>query len=163
MSVETMDRDEDGAEPAERVLEMTRVFDAPRELVFKAWTEPEHLARWWGCAMTQVIDVDGFIRPGETFKVKMQLEDGSLHRVRGVCRDFERPERVSFTWAWEDEDGNLGHETLVTVTLVDLGGKTELNFRQALFETMEMRDLHHEGWSASFERLVGFLSAKQAA
>ena len=148
---------------ADRILLMTRVFDAPRELVFKAWTEPEHLARWWGCAMTTATTFKGDFREGGAFHVKMRLEDGSDHRVRGVYRAFDPPERLSFTWAWEDENGNLGHETIVTVTLVDLDGRTELTLRQAIFESTEMRDMHREGWTASFDRLVDFLALARAA
>ena len=148
---------------ADRILLMTRVFDAPRELVFKAWIEPEHLARWWGCAMTTVTTFKGDFREGGAFRVVMRLEDGSDHRVRGVYRAVEPPERLSFTWAWEDEEGNLGHETIVTVTLADRDGKTELTLRQAIFETEEMRDLHREGWTASFDRLVDFLAPARAA
>ncbi len=148
---------------ADRTLIMTRIFDAPRELVFAAWTEPDHLARWWGCAGTKVTRFTGDFRVGGGFRVTMRLEDGSDHRVCGVCREFVRPERLSFTWASEDENGVLGHETVVTVSFADLDGRTELTLHQAEFESVDMRDQHETGWTMSFDRLVAFVADRSAA
>jgi uncharacterized protein YndB with AHSA1/START domain len=146
------------AAPAERVLLITRLLDAPRRLVFKAWTEPEHVVRWWGCAGSTVTTFKRDLRPGGEYRVLMRLDDGTDHRVRGVYREIVEPERLVFTWAWEDAAGHLGHETLVTVTLVERGGKTEMTLRHAVFESTDMRDLHGLGWNASFDRLVAYLA-----
>ena len=154
MSLETSE----AAETPERVLVLNRVFDAPRALVFKVWTEPEHLARWWGCETTAVTNFTGDFRVGGAFHVSMRLADGSDHRLHGVYREFEPPERLSFTWAWEDEDGNPGHETLVTVTFADENGKTAMTLHQATFESETMRDTHHDGWSVALDRLAGLLA-----
>ncbi len=155
MSLETSE----ATETPERVLVLNRVFDAPRALVFKVWTEPDHLARWWGCETTAVTNFTGDFRVGGAFHVSMRLADGSDHRLHGVYREFEPPERLSFTWAWEDEDGNPGHETLVTVTFADENGKTAMTLHQATFESETMRDTHHDGWSVALDRLAGLLAA----
>lgn len=149
--------------PEARTLVMTRVFDAPRQLVFKCWTEPEHLARWWGCAGSTVTTFKGDFRPGGAFRVVMRLSDGSDHRVCGVFREIAAPERLAFTWAWEDPEGRLGHETLVTVSFAERGGKTEITLRHAVFETVPTCDLHRQGWTASFDRLAGYLAKAKAA
>jgi len=155
MSLET----EGITDAPERVLILNRVFDAPRALVFKAWTEPEHLARWWGCETTAITEFTGDFRVGGAFHVSMRLADGSDHRLHGIYREFDRPERLSFTWAWEDEDGVPGHETLVTVTFTEENGKTAMALHQAVFESETVRDEHHEGWSVGLDRLADWLAA----
>ena len=101
---------------AERELVVTRIIDAPRTLVFKAWTEPEQVARWWGPQgfVTTYCDMD--IRPGGAFRCCMRSPSGTDHWKRGVYREIVEPERIVFTFAWEDADGNPRHELLTTVT-----------------------------------------------
>lgn len=146
------------AAPAERTLVITRLLDAPRSLVFKVWTQPEHLARWWGCAGTKVTTFECDLRPGGEFRFHVRLTDGSDHWTRGVYREVVEPERLVFTWALEDADGRLGHETLVTVTFVERGQKTELTLHHAVFESTEARDRHRKGWAESLDRLAGYLA-----
>lgn len=144
--------------PAERTLVITRRLDAPRSLVFKVWTQPEHIARWWGCASTTVTTFTCDLRPGGEYRVLMRQADGSDHRVRGVYRAIVEPERLVFTWASEDADGHRGHETLVTVTFVERGQKTEMTLHQAVFESMDARDRHRQGWTESLDRLAGYMA-----
>ncbi len=142
----------------QRELVITRVFDAPRHLVFKAWTEPEHIARWRGPKgyTTTVISME--LRPSGAYRYRMRSPEGTDHWLRGVYREIVEPERLVFTYAWEDEHGRPGHETLVTVTFEDLHGKTRLTLRHALFESVTARDAHHSGWSSSLERLAEYLA-----
>ncbi|HEX9702749.1 MAG TPA: SRPBCC domain-containing protein [Rhodospirillales bacterium] len=143
----------------ERVLVITRLLAAPPSLVFKMWTEPAHMVRWWGCSRNKAATVtEHDLRPGGRWRVVMRLEDGTEHRVGGVYRELSPPERLAFTWAWEDADGILGHETVVTVTLAEKAQMTEMTLHHALFETTEMRDLHGEGWTASLDRLAAYLA-----
>ena len=122
---------------AERELVVTRIIDAPRTLVFKAWTEPEQVARWWGPQgfVTTYCDMD--IRPGGAFRCCMRSPSGTDHWKRGVYREIVEPERIVFTFAWEDADGNPRHELLTTVTFTGLGARTRLTLHQAMFETVE--------------------------
>jgi uncharacterized protein YndB with AHSA1/START domain len=69
------------------------------------------------------------------------------------------PERLAFTWAWEDADGQPGHETLVTVSFAEQGDKTRLIVHQAIFESDTARDLHHQGWSEALGRLEDYLAS----
>jgi uncharacterized protein YndB with AHSA1/START domain len=145
--------------PKERVLVITRLLAAPRSLVFKMWTEPAHMVRWWGCPRNKAATVtEHDLRPGGRWRVVMRLEDGTDHRVGGVYREVSPPERLAFTWTWEDADGKSGHETLVTVTFAEKGQRTEMTLHHAVFETTEMRDLHGEGWTASLDRLAGYVA-----
>lgn len=149
--------------PADRVLTLTRVFDAPRSLVFKMWTQPEHLVRWLGGPSTKSVTCKLDPRPGGAWHVVMCLDDGTDHRVSGVYREVVPPERLSFTWAWEEADGAHSHETLVTVTFAEHGAQTKLTLRQEVFESAEMCNRHRIGWSTSLERLAGALAAAAAS
>jgi len=146
------------ANTAERELVITRVFDAPRRLVFKAWTQPEHAARWWGPQGFTTISCEMDVRPGGAWWRRMRSPEGTEHRKRGIYREIVEPERLVFTYATEDAAGNSGHETLVTVTFADLGGKTRLTLRQAAFETADARDAHEGGWTGCLERFAEYLA-----
>jgi uncharacterized protein YndB with AHSA1/START domain len=145
---------------ADRELTITRVFDAPRSLVFKVWTEPEHLVRWWGPRDWTTPSLKADIRPGGAYRICILSRKGEESWMRGVYREIVAPERLVFTFAWEDAAGKPGHETLVTVTFAEQNGKTKLTFHQAIFETVSSRDAHHEGWSECLDRLAAYL-AKQ--
>jgi uncharacterized protein YndB with AHSA1/START domain len=145
------------AEATDRELVITRIFDAPRSFVFKVWTEPEHLMHWWGpkgftlptCAMN--------FRPGGVYRFCMRSPEGADHWLRGVYREIVEPERLVFTYAWEDTQGNPGHETLVTVTFADHAGKTKLTLQQAVFESVTACEEHQSGWGSCLERLGDYL------
>lgn len=144
---------------AERELVITRVFDAPRALVFEAWAEPQHLMRWRGPKGFSISVLNMELRPGGAYRIHMRSPQGTDHWLRGVYREIVAPERLSFTWAWEDEQGRPRHETLVTVTFEELAGKTRLTLHQAVFESVTARDLHQAGWSSSLERLVELVAS----
>jgi len=144
---------------AERELVITRVFDAPRPLVFKAWTEPDRLVRWWGPQGFTTPSCTMDVRPGGAYRYRMRSAEGTDHWLRGVYREIVEPVRLVFTWAWEDSEGEPGHETLVTVTFAEDGGKTRLTMRQAVFESMNARDAHQGGWASCLDRLAEYVAA----
>jgi uncharacterized protein YndB with AHSA1/START domain len=153
----TMAATTDAAIPAERELTITRVLEAPRSLVFKVWTQPEHLVRWWGPKDFTAPFCDIELRPGGAWRACIRSPEGTDLWMRGVYREVVAPERLVFTFAWE-EDGEPGHQTLVSVTFAEQGGKTLLIFHQAAFESVESRDYHHGGWSECFDRLEDYLA-----
>ena len=145
------------AKPAERELQITRLFNAPRELVFKAWTDPKHAAKWWGPRDYPATQVKMDVRPGGTWRHCLRSTDtGNDLWHGGVFREVVPPERLVFTFAWEEE-GERGLETLVTVTFADDGGKTRMTFRQAPFQSTGERDGHQGGWTSTFDRLEDYL------
>lgn len=148
-------------EERERELVITRILDAPRDVVFRAWTEPDRVARWWGPQgfVTTYCDMD--IRPGGAFRVCMRSPAGAEHWKQGIYREIVAPERLVFTFAWEDAEGKPGHQTLVTVTLADRGGRTELTLHQAVFETAPARDDHRRGWTSTLQRFAEYLAGDQ--
>ena len=121
----------------DRVLTITRIFDAPQALVFKVWSAPEHLARWWGPRGFTVISFEADVRSGGAFRFGIRSPEGTEHWAHGTYREVERPARLVFTTAWEDTEGKTKHETLVTLSFAEEKGKTRLSFHQAPFETVE--------------------------
>jgi uncharacterized protein YndB with AHSA1/START domain len=146
------------AEPAARVLVIERTFDAPRSLVFKVWTEPQHLVHWYGPRGFTLPSCKMDLRPGGAWRSCMLSPEGREHWVQGVFLEIVEPERLVFTWAHENEDAVLNHETRVTVTFADQGGKTKLTLRQAVFESVKERDSHQGGWNSSLDRLAQYLA-----
>jgi len=142
---------------AGRELVVTRLIDAPRPLVFKAWTHPEHVARWWGPKGFTTIHCDMDIRVGGRYRCAMRSPQGEDHWKVGVYREIVEPERIAFTFAWEDANGIPGHELLTTVTFADEDGKTRLTLRQSVFETSERRDAHVLGWTSCLERFADYM------
>jgi uncharacterized protein YndB with AHSA1/START domain len=138
---------------------ITRVFDAPRELVFKAWTEPERILQWLGPRGFTATEFEMDTKPGGAWHSRMHSPDGKPYANGGNILEAIEPERLVFTFAWDDEDGRPGREMLITITLADLGGRTEMTFHQAVFEDIEDRDGHRGGWSESFDKLAAYLAS----
>jgi uncharacterized protein YndB with AHSA1/START domain len=143
----------------ERELVITRVFDAPRSLVFKAWTQPEHLARWWGPQGFVNVAWAMDVRPGGAWFRRMSAPDGTFFTKRGVYKEVVPPERLVFTYVNEAADGTLDRETLVTLTLEEQGARTRLTLHHTGFESVESRDAHEGGWSSCMERFASYLAA----
>jgi uncharacterized protein YndB with AHSA1/START domain len=147
------------SEPADRVLVITRIFDAPRSLVFKAWTEPEHMVNWFGPRgfTSKVLKND--LRPGGAYRIHMRGPDGDDHWSQGVFREIVPPERLVMVGSWADADGNPTRpETTLTLLFEDVGGKTRLTLHNAVFESVTARDLHEGGWSTSLDCLAEYLA-----
>lgn len=144
----------------DRELVITRMLDAPRELVYKAWTRPEHIAHWLGPKGFSATFVQVDATPGGAYRFCIRSAEGSDYWIRGTFREVIEPSRLAFTWAWEDDDGRPGCETLVTVTLEARGGRTHFTFHQAAFESVESRDSHNGGWTECFDRLEAYLAER---
>ena len=144
-------------------LTITRVFDAPRELVFKAWTDAGQGNQWSAPRRFTVAAFENELRPGGTWRLGMRSPEGEELWVGGVYREIVRPERLVMTHAWQGLDGTPGHETLITVTLAANGGRTEMTFRQTGFDSVAERDGHRDGWSECFDRLDEQLAQEVSA
>jgi uncharacterized protein YndB with AHSA1/START domain len=142
---------------ADRELVVTRLIDAPRRLVFRAWTEPEQVSRWWGPQGFVTTHCDMDIRPGGAFRCCMRSPEGTDYWKRGVYREIVEAERIVFTFAWEDADGTPGQELLTTVTFADEGARTRLTLHQAEFETVERCEDHRTGWTSCLERFAEYM------
>jgi uncharacterized protein YndB with AHSA1/START domain len=146
-----------GAPQLERELTITRVLAAPRELVFKAWTDPARLARWWGPKgfTNPVCEVDA--RVGGALRIVMRSPDGSEYPMKGEFREVVAPERLVFTNIAVDSDGSHMLEGLTTVTFAAQGDKTLMTLHTRVVGVIalsaQMLDGMEEGWTESIDRL----------
>jgi uncharacterized protein YndB with AHSA1/START domain len=142
----------------------TRILDAPRDLVFQVWTDPEHMAKWWGPKWftNPVCEMD--VRPGGAILIHMRGPDGVVYPMKGEFREVVKPELLVFTsTAIEDEDGNPRLETLNTITFAEQEGKTRLTVHAVVTRAepgvegalagME------EGWTQSLDKLADLLAS----
>jgi len=144
------------AKTAETTLRLQRTFAAFRERVFKAWTDPEELKRWWGPEGYVTPSADVQLRVGGTYRLGMRkLPDGEIFYLAGTYREVRPPERLVYTWRWEAEPEH--GETLVTVEFHDRGGSTEVVVTHELFPDQKIRDDHNRGWSGCLDRLAGIV------
>jgi uncharacterized protein YndB with AHSA1/START domain len=142
---------------------ISRLFDAPRELVFKAWTDPEHVKQWWGPRYFTVPTCELDVRPGGAVRIDMQGPDGTLYPNTGFFQEVVEPERlVVVTRAFEDEDGNAKLEGVTTVTFVERDGKTELTVYSKLTkvdpEVSGAAAGMEQGWTESIDKLEEHLA-----
>jgi uncharacterized protein YndB with AHSA1/START domain len=144
--------------PGELDLNMKRVLPAPRPLVFKACTDPDELAKWWGPRGFTAPNVEIDLRVGGRYRIAMQPPDGELFYLSGEFLEVDAPVRLAYTFRWEDPDPD-DQETVVTLSFADLGDSTELVFTQKSFATEARRALHEDGWSDSLERLQELMSS----
>ena len=133
-------------------LRMTRVLPADRPDVWRAMTEADELATWWGPRGFSTPCVEFDPRVGETYRMAMQPPEGELFHLHGEFREVDPPSRLSYTFVWEPPNPD-DRETLVTLSLADHGEATEVKLTQGEFATHERLDLHDGGWTESFEKL----------
>ena len=134
------------------------VLDAPRELVWAAWTEPKRMAQWWGPHgfTNPVCEIDA--RPGGAIRIHMRGPDGSVYPMTGTFREVLPPKRLVFTAVAEDLDGNPHLEALTTVTFEEEGGRTKVTVQASAVGLSplapQMLAGMDAGWTQSLERLA---------
>jgi uncharacterized protein YndB with AHSA1/START domain len=156
----------------ERELVITRIFDAPHELVWKAWTEPERSMRWWGPKnfTSPVSKID--LRVGGTYLNCMRSPEGQDYWSTGVYREIVPMERIVYTDSFADEKGNVVPAThygmgpdfplemLVSVTFEEDGGRTKMTLRHVGIPAGRMSELTEAGWNESFDKLAEVLAGR---
>lgn len=142
----------------DRAVVITRIVDAPREVAFKAWIDPDLMRQWSAPHGFTITHGEAEVRPDGVWRCCMHSSAGADLWLGGIYREVVPPKRLVFTHAWEDDVGTPGQETLVTVSFEDHDGKTLLSFRQEGFESRESRDGHEEGWKQCFDRLAEALA-----
>jgi uncharacterized protein YndB with AHSA1/START domain len=139
---------------AETTLRLERTYRAPREAVFKAWTEAKALSRWWGptdeyTSIVHAVDP----RVGGKYRIEMRHVSGGVSIVGGVYRVVEAPSKLVFTFRWE-EDKSEAEDTVVTAEFHARGDVTDLVVTHERFVNAEQRDLHLQGWTGTLDRLA---------
>ncbi len=144
---------------AERTLTLERVFDAPVELVWRCWTEKEHLAQWSRPRGFTIPRSDGTLEVGARWRVTMRTPDGRDLGLGGEYREIVPLQRLVMTHAWDDEAGQPRHYTTVTVTFEVLGERTKVTLVQSGFDSDDSRDGHEGGWSECLDILAEHLAS----
>jgi len=139
-------------------LVLDRVFDAPRELVWRAWTDQAQLKEWWGPGRftNPVCRVD--VRPGGTIYIEMRAPNGTIYPMSGTFLEVVAPERIAFTSGALDAEGKLIFEVMTTVTFSDLGDKTALKLEAKILSETALAPQYlagmEQGWNQSLDRLA---------
>ena len=150
-----MARTADAATTTEKPsLTLVRQFDAPVESVWRAWTEPEALKRWFGPDAGAVSVAQTDVRVGGRFHMVFKTLDGEQHDVSGTYREVEANRRLVFTWAWISTPDRVSQ---VTLTFAPKGKGTEFTLLHEQFFDLAARDGHERGWSGSMDKLARFL------
>lgn len=141
------------------LLEMviTRVFDAPRSLVYEVWTQPGHIVNWMAPHGFTIPETSGELKVGGEWHCVMVAPDGTKHPLSGTYREVIPEELLVTTHCWEDEQGNPEHETTLAVRFADEDGKTRVTLEQRNFKSEASRDGHIDGWGQSLDRLTTLL------
>jgi uncharacterized protein YndB with AHSA1/START domain len=141
----------------ETSLQVTRTVAAPRDRVYRAWTDAKQFALWFHPTAdytTVITQMD--LRVGGAYSLEMHHKGGNVSTLKGKYQQIKPPEKLVFTWHWQQE--GAGPESLVTVEFRDLGGSTEVSItHENLFNT-EDRARHHQGWVGCLGQLENYLA-----
>jgi uncharacterized protein YndB with AHSA1/START domain len=138
---------------------IVRTFDAPRDLVFQSWIEPDGLKEWFATNEFVVTSCVVDVRVGGKWRIEFRSSRGRTYSEYGEYREVSSPERLVFTLT-QEEVGERGPETLVTVVLAERDGKTQMTFHQTGFDSTKRRDANVEGWAECFEKLTAYLERR---
>jgi len=144
------------SQPATAV-QVTRTFAAPRERVFRAWTDAKELALWFAPSTeytTIVTELD--LRVGGKYKLEMHHKAGNVHTINGTYRMIKPPEKLVYTWRWQHD--TAGPDSVVSIEFRDLGGSTEVCLTHEHLPTAEAREKHSHGWNGCLEQLQNYLA-----
>ncbi len=142
-------------------LVITRVFDAPRQLVFRAWTDPKQVAQWWGPNgfTNPVCELD--VRPGGEIRIHMRAPNGVIYPMKGVFEEIVEPERIVFVSSALDENGNSMFDVRNTITFAEKQGKTSLTMQARVLRETAIAPQYLQGmeagWNQSLDRLGNHL------
>ena len=142
-------------------LVLRRLYPAPPEQVFRAWTDPEQLKQWFqpmpGVKLVAA-KIDG--RPGGAYEFVYQVADQEHQpTVSGTFHEFSPPNRLVFTWTWNEPEEFAGHETLVAIDLQAVDDQTQLVLTHTKFPAEAMRESHSKGWTGAVDSLVQYMQS----
>jgi uncharacterized protein YndB with AHSA1/START domain len=141
----------------QNALQLRRTFAAPRERVFRAWTDAREFALWFHPTAeytTVITRLD--VKVGGNYSLEMHHKSGNVHKLSGTYQQIKPPEKLAFTWRRDTDPP--GHETLVSLDFVDLGNATEIVLSHGQFPDAETRDKHNQGWLGCLDQLQTYLA-----
>ena len=149
--------------PSDREVVFTRAFEAPRELVFEAWTNPEHVRHWWGLRGSTMVLCEADVRPGGSWRYVTTAEDGAEVPFTGVYQEVTPPERLVYTEMYDVEPFNSGDPAVNTATFTQEEGGTLVTVT-TVYPSKEVRDFAlstgmEAGAAESYDRLAEHLTS----
>jgi uncharacterized protein YndB with AHSA1/START domain len=139
-------------------LTLSRRYPVAPEKVWRAWTEPQALKRWFGPGPGEPVSIaEADLRVGGRFRIVFGGPDGNANECAGVYKEVMPNRKLVFTWHWPRTTPE--RVSLVTLSFTQIGDETELVLRQEQFFDEKARDGHKQGWTASLERLAAFLQS----
>lgn len=133
-------------------LTLERVFKAPRDLVFEAFTDPQRFQAWWGPRGCNSVVQELDVRVGGAYLIEMHMPSGSVHMLSGTYHEVDPPQRLVYSWIWGQGDLE-GLEMTVTLEFAEHPDGTQLRLTHGGLPSEEARRLHGEGWGSSFDCL----------
>ena len=143
-------------------LRLSRQIKAPRAAVFRAFTDPAALVKWFAPEGMSVENLKVDLRPGGAYSLVFKQADGGSHKLSGIYREISPPGRLVMTWVWGQGD-MAGVETLVTIDLAEAGAETELTLTHEKLPSQNSRDHHGKGWTSIINSLDRFIEEGGAA
>jgi len=138
------------------ILTIERYYPVAPQKVWRAWTDPQALSRWFGPGEDgSVTEARMEVRPGGRYSIAFRTPDGQEHRVSGTYEEVVEGQKLSFTWAWQSTPDRV---SLVTIALRATGRGCSLSFRHERFFDAAARDNHERGWTATFAKLDKFIA-----
>jgi len=142
-----------------REIVLTREIAAPRALLFRLWTEPEHLMRWWGPQNMTAPSASVDLREGGAWRHCILTQEGKEYWSHGRYLEIAPPERLVFSFAWENQEGNAEHPMQVTVEFHERGEKTHLVFRKVELPDDTELKLQTGGWAQALDKYAVYAEA----
>lgn len=141
----------------QNALQLRRTFAAPRERVFRAWTDAKEFALWFHPTSDHTTIVSELNpRVGGNYSLEMHHKGGNVHRLSGTYQQIKPPEKLVFTWRWATDPP--GQESLVSLEFLDLGNATEIVLSHGQFPSAEEREKHNQGWLGCFDQFQKYLA-----
>lgn len=140
-------------------VELTHTFAAPRDQVFRAWTEPKQLTLWFGPPGYKTTVAKADLRVGGAYELALQPPQGPQVRIYGTFREVQPSERLSYTWSFDPPRESPVRDSLVTVEFRERGQWTDLVLRHEALPSEQEKQHHTDGWKGCFDRLGAHLGA----
>jgi uncharacterized protein YndB with AHSA1/START domain len=145
-------------------LTLTRLFKAPRERVFTAFTSTDSISQWFGCGHVKVISCTADFCVGGSFRIEARgLESEEAFSITGVYREITPPAKVAYTWTYPEDPDWAGCESLVSVEFKAIGDQTELTLTHTGFPSAESHGNHSVGWGACLDKIDSLLTGGPAS
>ena len=138
---------------------LRRTYDAPRERVFAAWTNPDTAARFFSTSAAEATEIRMDVKTGGSYSITMQSTEMGRLVVRGTYLEVKAPERLVMTWSWEEDDPADEHESLLSLDFNEHDGRTELVLTHEKLASAESRNSHEHGWTMIVDQLATMLGS----